>query len=114
MKRNLKSISQIALAILATTAANYGIANTIEDCKSGKSGQYPQACMMEIRNAKQEQRSSKSLSEDESYKNQTSRCEIFQGEEKAQCHARVQYGNIHGSVKNGGTLTELTTTVPSN
>lgn len=89
--------------------SNHYEAMTKEYCKSGESGQDVNACLKEMKNTKGEK-----LRGVYDYKeNVMKRCADFADNDKSLCEDRLMHGNKSGSVKEGGTITELTLNQPS-
>lgn len=81
-------------------------------CTNGQSHQDPATCSLEARNALAEaQRGGLSSAAGQSV---TQRCEALQGDERADCLARMRgQGKVEGSVEGGGVLRETVTIVPA-
>lgn len=79
---------------------------TKEYCTSGESGQEVSACLKEMRNSKGEK--FPEMRRHDYRENAMKRCADFAESDKALCEARLRHGEKSGSVKEGGTITELT------
>jgi hypothetical protein len=79
---------------------------TKEYCTSGESGQEVSACLKEMRNSKGEK--FPEMRRHDYRENALKRCADLADSDKALCEARFMHGNKSGSVKDGGTITELT------
>ncbi len=82
-------------------------------CRSGKTQQDRETCMREVRSAQAEKRAGKlDNTQGQSSANAVQRCEVFKGEEKVACQARIAgVGNNQGSVAGGGVIREVETVV---
>ena len=133
MNRNRQSISQIALKVTASVAlyalgAGSGIAQTAPKSNTGADGygdarQLRSWCLANTMGAKRADcleysyanptEKSKSAQESDSTDfagNALSRCNVFKGEDRVACDARVKgLGSNTGSVQSGGVLKEVTT-----
>ena len=84
-------------------------------CLAGLTGQDLSTCLTEATNAYGERQrgAEPGVSEDTLLRNRLRRCEVHQGDERADCEARARgQGQTTGSVEGGGVLRELTTVVP--
>lgn len=84
-------------------------------CLAGLTGQDLSTCLTEASNAYGERQrgAEPGVSEDTLLRNRLRRCEVHQGDERADCEARMRgQGQTSGSVDGGGVLRELTTVVP--
>lgn len=99
-------------AAMIDSSGNYQ--SEVQACMTGKTQQDQATCLKEARNARAdkqrgvlENHASGSLEA-----NAMDRCDVFQGENKAACEARVLgYGNVEGSVAGGGLVREVETVV---
>jgi hypothetical protein len=118
-------------SVLATAAASANIASAqiaagttgidasgdakseMAACNSGKTQQARETCMTEVRNANAEKRAGKLDGPNgQLTSNAVQRCEVFKGEEKVACQARVVgVGENRGSVAGGGVIREVETVV---
>ena len=85
----------------------------VNACMTGKTQQDRDTCLREARNAQADKKRGALDNAGASFEsNATARCDVFMGEEKAACQARVMgYGNTSGSVAGGGVLREVETVV---
>ena len=90
----------------------------IAACNSGKTQQDLQTCLLEARNASADKRNGQmSNNNDPSVTgmNALQRCDVFQGDDKTACQARVAgYGTQDGSVGGGGVIKQTETVVVPN
>lgn len=119
------AVAALALAAAATTVASAQVAtgttgidasgNTAAEvaaCKTGSTPQARETCLREARNAGAERRTGQLDSNGASGANAAQRCEVFQGDEKIACQARIAgIGETKGSVGGGGVLREVETVV---
>jgi hypothetical protein len=127
--RSRKSLLSFGVAsLLAMTAATAQVATSkpgdtgidssgnyrqeVEACQTGKTQQDRETCLREARNA-QDAKKHGALPAGGNYQaNAMARCQVFQGEDRSACEARVMgYGNTSGSVAGGGVLREVETVV---
>jgi hypothetical protein len=82
-------------------------------CASGATQQARDTCMTEARNVNAEKRAGKlDNANGQSSSNAVQRCEVFKGEEKVACQARIAgVGSSQGSVAGGGVIREVETVV---
>lgn len=107
----------------ATLAANAGASaeaqaryrQDMAACNSGQSNQDVATCRQEARNALAEARRG-GLNEaprSEQQENALRRCSVHQGDDRADCEARMRgEGRVEGSAASGGVLRERETIVP--
>ncbi|WP_367847362.1 hypothetical protein [Rhodoferax sp. WC2427] len=84
-------------------------------CNSGKSNQSFATCKIEAERALAEARRGglTAAAPSEYQQNALRRCEVFQGDERTACEARMrQPEGVDGSVQSGGVLRESVTIVP--
>jgi hypothetical protein len=113
-------------ALLAMTAASAQVATgttgidasgnyqqEVNACMTGKTQQDRDTCLREARNAQADKKRGALENAGASFEsNAAARCDVFKGEEKAACQARMMgYGNTSGSVAGGGLLREVETVV---
>ena len=122
----LVSIGVAAFALLATTAATAQVATgttgidasgnyqeEVKACMTGKTQQDRDTCLREARNAQADKKRGALDTAGASFEsNAVARCDVFKGEDKSACQARVMgYGSTSGSVAGGGVLREVETVV---
>jgi hypothetical protein len=119
-----------AAALLAMTAATAQVAGSpaggtgidasgdyrseVRSCLDGRTQQDRETCLREARNARSDKQRGQLDAQGANglQSNAMQRCEPFKGEERAACEARVMgYGNVSGSVAEGGLLREVETVV---
>jgi len=85
----------------------------VQACKSGETQQDRSTCLQEARNAQAARKQGALVHPHEDYQaNALARCDVFKGEDKAACEARVMgYGSASGSVAGGGVLRQVETVV---
>ena len=125
-RKSLLSFGVVAL--LAVTAATAQVATgttgidasgnykqEVNACLTGRTQQDQATCLREARNAQAEKKRGLLDKAGASFEaNAVARCDVFTGEDKAACQARViGFGNTSGSVAGGGLLREVETVVPS-
>jgi hypothetical protein len=113
-------------ALLATTAAAAQVATAttgidasgsyqqeVQACLSGKTQQDQATCLREARNAQADKKRGVLDNAGGRFEaNAAARCDVFTGEDKAACQARVMgSGTTSGSVAGGGLLREMETVV---
>lgn len=85
-------------------------------CLAGLTGQDTATCLTEATNAygeRQRREAGPVLSDEDLLRNRLRRCEVHQGDERADCEARMRgEGRTSGSVDGGGVLREITTVLP--
>lgn len=115
------SVIYLGLAsLLAVTGAEAQLAQgstgsyqqEVQACMSGQTPQDQATCLKEARNAQADKKRGLLDSGYANFQaNALARCEVFKGEDKAACHARMMSGNVSGSVGGGGVLREVETVV---
>ena len=82
-------------------------------CNSGNTQQSKTTCLTEVKNANAEKRAGKVDNNGGEYAaNALKRCDVFQGENRIACQARIAgYGETDGSVASGGVIREVETVV---
>lgn len=109
----------VASAQIATETtgidASGNTASEIAACNSGATPQARDTCLREARNASAEKRSGQLGGSSPLGANALQRCDVFQGDEKVACQARVVgVGDKQGSVGGGGVIREVeSVTVPA-
>jgi hypothetical protein len=113
-------------ALLAMTAASAQVATgttgidasgnyqqEVNACMTGKTQQDRDTCLREARNAQADKKRGVLDNAGATFaSNAAARCDVFKGEEKAACQARMMgYGSTSGSVAGGGLLREVETVV---
>ena len=88
----------------------------IAACNSGKTQQDLQTCLLEARNASADKRNGQMSNNNDTGSatgaNALQRCDVFQGDDKTACQARVAgYGTQDGSVAGGGVIKQTETVV---
>lgn len=124
MTTPLKALTVLACLLAAQTyaqtpndlaAARARYKQEVAACSVAKPVESRRNCVKEARNTLAEVKRGKLNETRQSAdfeKNALLRCEVHQGDDKADCIARIQgKGRIDGSVAGGGILRELTTTV---
>ena len=92
--------------------ASGSTASEVAACNTGITQQARDTCLREARNAASDKRAGKLDSNGATGANALQRCEVFQGEEKIACQARViGVGETKGSVAGGGVTREVETVV---
>ena len=91
-------------------------ASEMAACNNGTTQQSRETCMTEVRNANAAKRAGQVDNAGGQFDaNALMRCNVFQGEDKVACEARVTgYGSPQGSVAGGGVITEVETVVVPN
>ena len=112
----IAAVATVASAQVATgTTGIDASGNTAVEtaaCNTGMTQQARETCLREARNAAAEKRAGKLDSNGAPGANAAQRCEVFQGEEKIACQARVVgVGETKGSVAGGGVIREVETVV---
>lgn len=115
-----------AAALMAVTAATAQVAmgttgidasgdyrREVQACMTGQTQQDRETCLREARNAQADKRRGVLDNSGADFQaNALVRCDALMGEDKAACHARMMgYGNVTGSVAEGGLLREVETVV---
>lgn len=109
--------AQIASAQIASgTTGIDATGNTQSEraaCLSGKTQQDTATCLTEVRNANAAKRAGQVDNNGGQYSaNALKRCDVFQGENRIACQARIAgYGETSGSVASGGVIREVETVV---
>jgi len=113
--------AQVAMAGSSSDASFPGAApadNTgnyqseVQSCLSGKTQQDRDTCLKEARNAQADKQRGVLNTYGGREDNAMARCNVFNGEDKAACEARVLgYGSVDGSVAGGGLIRESETVV---
>jgi hypothetical protein len=113
-------------AFLAMTAASAQVATEttgidasgnyqqeVNACMTGKTQQDRDTCLREARNAQGDKKRGVLDNAGTSFEsNAMARCDVFKGEDKTACQARMMgYGSTSGSVAGGGLLREVETVV---
>ena len=113
-------------AVLAMTAATAQVAvgttgidatgsarSEAAACNDGRTQQDRQTCLREVRNANAEKRAGKLDNAGSQFDaNAVLRCNVFSGQDKIACEARIAgRGNTKGSVAGGGVIREVETVV---
>ena len=113
-------------AVLAMTAATAQVASGTTGidatgnarseaaaCYDGRTQQDRETCLREVRNANAEKRAGKLDNSGGQFNvNAAQRCNVFTGEDKIACEARVSgQANTQGSVAGGGVIREVETVV---
>jgi hypothetical protein len=82
-------------------------------CKTGRTQQDRETCMIEVRNANAAKRAGKVDNANGQFAaNALKRCDVFKGEDQIACQARiVGYGKADGSVAGGGVVRQVETVV---
>ena len=82
-------------------------------CNNGTTQQSRQTCITEVENARAAKRAGQLGNSGSQFDaNALQRCDVFQGEEKIACQARVGgYGTSSGSVGGGGTIRQIESVV---
>lgn len=82
-------------------------------CLSGKTQQDTATCLTEVKNANAAKRAGQVDNNGGQYSaNALKRCDVFQGENRVACQARIAgYGQTGGSVASGGVIREVETVV---
>lgn len=108
MKLTSKIFLSLPLSLLLMSNSFAHEPMTKEYCTSGESGQSVADCLKELRNSKKEKFDNFNSS---SYKeNKLHRCASVP--DKTSCEDRILNGVTSGSVKDGGTITEIKTQLP--
>lgn len=113
------AIAGLASAQIATGTtgidASGSTASEIAACNSGATPQDRETCLREARSASAEKRSGQLGGSSPLTANAMQRCDVFQGDEKVACQARVVgIGDSKGSVGGGGVVREVeSVTVPA-
>lgn len=82
-------------------------------CGSGRSSQDVATCQREARNALEEASRGGLSHAPNAAQNSVQRCDVFSGDERTVCEARVRgEGQVQGSVEGGGILRETVTPIP--
>ena len=103
--------AQVATGTTGIDASGKTAVETVA-CNTGMTQQARDTCLREARNAAAEKRAGKQGSNGAPGANAAQRCEVFQGEEKIACQARViGVGETKGSVAGGGVIREVETVV---
>lgn len=125
-RRSLASFASASLLAMTAAAAQVAGGGTpgdtgidatgnysheVQACNSGQTQQDRDTCLREARNARADRQ--RTESPDARYQaNATARCNVFTGDDRAACEARVMgYGSSSGSVAGGGILREVETVV---
>lgn len=123
LTKSLCAFSMTALLAVTATAqiasgttgidATGNAASEMAACNNGTTQQSRETCMREVRNANAAKRAGKVDNAGGQFKaNALMRCDVFQGQDKVACEARViGYGDRQGSVAGGGVITQLETVV---
>ena len=83
-------------------------------CGSGRSSQDVATCQKEARNALEEASRGGLSNAPNAAQNSVQRCDVFSGDERTVCEARVRgEGQVQGSVEGGGILRETVTPIPA-
>lgn len=125
--RARKSLAYFGVtAVLAVTAATAQVATgttgidasgsyqqEINACMTGKTQQDQATCLKEARNAQADKKRGVLDNAGARFEaNAAARCNVFTGEDKAACQARMMgFGSTSGSVAGGGVLREVETVV---
>ena len=112
----MAAFATVASAQVATGTtgidASGSTASETAACNSGMAPQARETCLREARNAASDRRAGQLDSNGAPGANAAQRCEVFQGEEKIACQARVVgVGETKGSVAGGGVIREVETVV---
>lgn len=112
----IAAFATVASAQVATGTTGIDVsgrtASETAACNSGTSQQARDTCLREARNAASDRRAGTLDSNGAPGANAAQRCEVFQGEEKIACQARVVgAGETRGSVAGGGVIREVETVV---
>ena len=85
-------------------------------CLNGTTQQSRETCMTEVRNANAAKRAGQVDNAGGQFRaNALMRCDVFAGEDKSACEARIAgYGSTQGSVAGGGVIREVETVVAPN
>jgi hypothetical protein len=122
----VRLVSVGVAAFLAMTAATAQVATgttgidasgnyqqEVNACMTGKSQEDRDTCLREARNAQADKKRGVLDHAGTNFEsNAVARCDVFKGEDKSACQARVMgYGKTSGSVAGGGVLREVETVV---
>ena len=102
----------VAVAQEAPSAAQQRYQQDMAACTSGQSSQDSATCQREARNALAEASRGGLSGASDAPRNSVQRCDVFSGDERSACEARVR-GSVQGSVEGGGILRETVTPIPA-
>ena len=111
----LFAFAGMAVAQEAPSAAQQRYQQDMAVCTSGQSSQDAATCQREARNALAEASRGGLSSAPDASSNAVRRCDVFSGDERTVCEARLRSGTgqVQGSVEGGGMLRETVTPIPS-
>ena len=109
---SLTATAQISSGSTSIDATG-NLASELAACNSGATQQSRETCLNEVRNANAAKRAGKVDNAGGQFEvNALARCNIFQGEDRIACEARVAgLGNPQGSVAGGGVVNQVETVV---
>jgi hypothetical protein len=126
MRIRYSAVSVGVAALLAMSAATAQVATgttgidasgnyqqEVQACMTGKTQEDRDTCLREARNAQADKKRGVLDNPGASFEaNAVARCDVFKGEDKSACQARMMgYGSTSGSVAGGGVLREVETVV---
>lgn len=112
---SLFAATSMAMAQEPQSAAQQRYQQDMAACTGGQSSQDAATCQREARNALAEASRGGLSSAPDASTNAVQRCDVFSGDERTVCEARLRGGTaqVQGSVEGGGILRETVTPIPA-